>query len=96
MTPEQSEKGKAIDLAVFQIEKEFGKGSIMRLGTKDVLVPAEIIPTGSVSFDAALGVGGMPRGQGGGNFRPGVERQYHHCAARGGRSAETRRNGGLH
>ncbi len=63
MTPEQSEKGKAIDLAVFQIEKEFGKGSIMRLGTKDVLVPAEIIPTGSVSFDAALGVGGMPRGR---------------------------------
>ena len=63
MPPEQSEKGKAIDLAVFQIEKEFGKGSIMRLGTKDVLVPAEVIPTGSVSFDAALGVGGMPRGR---------------------------------
>ena len=63
MPAELSEKVKAIDLALFQIEKEFGKGSIMRLGTKDALVPVEIIPTGSVSFDAALGVGGMPRGR---------------------------------
>jgi recombination protein RecA len=63
MPAELSEKVKAIDLALFQIEKEFGKGSIMRLGAKDALVPVEIIPTGSVSFDAALGVGGMPRGR---------------------------------
>jgi recombination protein RecA len=63
MPEERIDKIKAIDLALMQIEKEFGKGSIMRLGTKDALVPVEIIPTGSVSFDAALGVGGMPRGR---------------------------------
>jgi len=63
MPPELSEKGKAIDLALTQIEKQFGKGSIMRLGSKDAFVPVEVIPTGSVSFDSALGVGGMPRGR---------------------------------
>ena len=52
------ERGRAIDLAVSQIEKQFGKGSIMRLGSKDALVPMAVIPTGAISFDAALGVGG--------------------------------------
>jgi recombination protein RecA len=56
------ERVKAIDLALSQIEKQFGKGSIMRLGSKDV-VPISVIPTGAVSFDAALGVGGFPRGR---------------------------------
>src|ERR1051326_941204 len=60
---EMVERGKAIDLALTQIEKQFGKGSIMKLGTKDALVPVDVIPTGSLSFDAALGVGGMPRGR---------------------------------
>jgi recombination protein RecA len=56
------ERAKAIDAAVGQIEKQFGKGSIMRLGQKDaVVVPS--IPTGAVSLDYALGVGGMPRGR---------------------------------
>ena len=63
MPEERTEKNRAIDLAVLQIEKDFGKGSIMRLGSKDALVPVDIIPTGSISFDAALGVGGMPRGR---------------------------------
>ena len=63
MPEDRTEKLKAIDLALTQIEKQFGKGSIMRLGTKDALVPVEVIPTGSMSFDAALGVGGMPRGR---------------------------------
>ena len=63
MPEERTEKLKAIDLALTQIEKQFGKGSIMRLGTKDALVPVEVIPTGSMAFDAALGVGGMPRGR---------------------------------
>jgi recombination protein RecA len=63
MPEERMEKAKAIDLALTQIEKQFGKGSIMRLGTKDALVPVEVIPTGALSFDAALGVGGMPRGR---------------------------------
>ncbi|HEY4682336.1 MAG TPA: recombinase RecA [Candidatus Acidoferrales bacterium] len=57
------EKTKAIDLALTQIEKQFGKGSIMRLGSKDILVPVSVIPTGSLALDAAMGVGGMPRGR---------------------------------
>src|SRR6201997_5562365 len=57
------ERSKAIDLALSQIEKQFGKGSIMRLGSKEAIVPISIIPTGAISFDAALGVGGFPRGR---------------------------------
>ncbi|MBZ0264672.1 recombinase RecA [bacterium] len=56
-------KGQAIDLAVSQIEKQFGKGSIMRLGDDGARVQAETIPTGSMSLDFALGVGGVPRGR---------------------------------
>src|SRR5947207_7926369 len=58
-----AERTRAIDLALTQIEKQFGKGSIMRLGAKDALGPVEVIPTGAISLDAALGVGGMPRGR---------------------------------
>ncbi len=57
------EKTKNLDLAISQIEKQYGKGSIMRLGNRDVLVPVSVIPTGSISIDAALGVGGFPRGR---------------------------------
>jgi recombination protein RecA len=57
------EKARALDLAMSQIEKQFGKGSIMRLGTKEAIVPIAVISTGSISFDAALGVGGVPRGR---------------------------------
>src|SRR5207237_96435 len=57
------ERTKAIDLAFAQIEKQFGKGSIMRLGSKEAIVPISVIPTGAISFDAALGVGGLPRGR---------------------------------
>jgi recombination protein RecA len=57
------ERIKAIDLALSQIEKQFGKGSIMRLGSKEAIVPISVIPTGAISFDAALGVGGFPRGR---------------------------------
>ncbi len=57
------EKARALDLAMSQIEKQFGKGSIMRLGTKEAIVPISVIPTGAISFDAALGVGGFPRGR---------------------------------
>jgi recombination protein RecA len=56
------ERSKAIDLALATIEKQFGKGSIMRLGSKEI-VPIAVIPTGAISFDAALGVGGFPRGR---------------------------------
>src|SRR6059036_1975391 len=57
------ERTKAIDLAFAQIEKQFGKGSIMRLGSKEAIVPISVIPTGAISFDAALGVGGFPKGR---------------------------------
>jgi recombination protein RecA len=57
------ERSRAIDLAVAQIEKQFGKGSIMRLGSKEAIVPISVISTGAISFDAALGVGGIPRGR---------------------------------
>src|SRR6187549_1133870 len=57
------ERGKAVELAVGQIEKQFGKGSIMRLGGKDAIAPIAAISTGSISIDWALGVGGLPRGR---------------------------------
>src|ERR1043165_7253481 len=60
---DRQEKTRAIDLALSQIEKQFGKGSIMRLGSKEAIVPIAVISTGSISFDAALGVGGFPRGR---------------------------------
>jgi recombination protein RecA len=63
MPEERTEKNKAIDLALVQIEKQFGKGSIMRLGAKGPLVAVDVISTGSLALDAALGVGGMPRGR---------------------------------
>lgn len=57
------DRKRQVELAITQIEKQFGKGSIMRLGTKDALVSVQVIPTGSLALDAALGVGGMPRGR---------------------------------
>jgi protein RecA len=54
---------KAVELAVGQIEKQFGKGSIMRLGQKGAIQPIDFISTGSISIDYALGVGGVPRGR---------------------------------
>jgi recombination protein RecA len=63
MPDERTEKSRAIDLALSQIEKQFGKGSIMRLGGLDLSQPMEAISSGSLSLDAALGVGGYPRGR---------------------------------
>jgi recombination protein RecA len=57
------ERDKAIDLAITQIEKQFGKGAIMRLGTEEALPDIAAIPTGALSLDLALGVGGVPRGR---------------------------------
>ena len=57
------EKEKAIELAVVQIEKQFGVGSIMRLGAEGAAVSIESIPTGSLTLDIALGIGGVPRGR---------------------------------
>ena len=55
-------KNKALEAAVTQIERAFGKGSIMRLGQREV-VEADVVPTGSISLDIALGIGGLPRGR---------------------------------
>ncbi len=57
------ERQKMLEAAISQIEKSYGKGSIMRLGSRDVLVPVSVIPSGCLSLDAALGVGGFPRGR---------------------------------
>ncbi len=57
------DRNRAIDTALSQLEKQFGKGSIMRLGSKEAIVPIAVISSGSISFDAALGVGGVPRGR---------------------------------
>src|SRR5580693_147470 len=57
------EKEKLLAAAISQIEKDHGKGAILRLGSRDVLVPVSVIPSGCLSIDAALGVGGFPRGR---------------------------------
>jgi recombination protein RecA len=57
------DKTKMLEAAIAQIEKSYGKGSIMRLGSRDVLVPVSVIPSSCLSIDAALGVGGFPRGR---------------------------------
>jgi recombination protein RecA len=60
---ERQERIKALEVAVGQIEKQFGKGSIMRLGQRNAVAPTEVISTGSISIDYALGIGGLPRGR---------------------------------
>src|SRR3954465_650632 len=60
---DEKERSRALENARGQIEKQFGKGSILRLGSKDSIVPVSVISTGSISLDAALGVGGFPRGR---------------------------------
>ena len=60
---DEKERARALENALSQIEKQFGKGSILRLGSKDAIVPVSVISTGSISLDAALGVGGLPRGR---------------------------------
>jgi recombination protein RecA len=57
------DKSKALDAALSQIERAFGKGSIMRLGANEQIVEIETVPTGSLGLDIALGVGGLPRGR---------------------------------
>src|SRR3989454_3008869 len=57
------ERLKAVEIAFGQIEKQFGKGSIMRLGQKGAIQPIDVIPTGAISIDFALGIGGLPRGR---------------------------------
>src|SRR5438094_10588173 len=60
---DDKERSRALELTLGQIEKQFGKGSILRLGSKDAIVPVAVISTGSISLDAAPGIGGFPRGR---------------------------------
>ncbi len=60
--PAAPDRGKALELALAQIDKQFGKGSVMRLG-EEGRAPIEVIPTGSIALDVALGIGGLPRGR---------------------------------
>ncbi|MEY3846130.1 MAG: hypothetical protein RJA66_397 [Actinomycetota bacterium] len=60
--PSPSDREKALDTALAQIDRQFGKGSVMRLGS-DERAPVEVIPTGSIALDVALGIGGLPRGR---------------------------------
>jgi recombination protein RecA len=60
--PSASDRDKALDTALAQIDKQFGKGSVMRLGS-DERAPIEVIPTGSIALDIALGIGGLPKGR---------------------------------
>ncbi|HSW50726.1 MAG TPA: ATPase domain-containing protein [Bryobacteraceae bacterium] len=59
---EERERRRAIDQALAQMEKQFGKGAVLRIGSR-AIVPVDVIPSGSISLDAALGVGGFPRGR---------------------------------
>lgn len=59
----EEERIKALKIAISQIEKQFGKGAVMRLGESESMVAAEVIPTGSIGLDYALGIGGIPRGR---------------------------------
>jgi recombination protein RecA len=63
MEQKQASRSRAIEAAVSQIEKQFGKGAVMRLGQKEAAVKVPAIPTGSIAFDLALGIGGFPRGR---------------------------------
>src|SRR5690242_8774403 len=60
---DEKERARALEQTLGQIEKQFGKGSILRLGSKDTIVPVAVISTGSIALDAALGTGGFPRGR---------------------------------
>jgi recombination protein RecA len=60
---DEKERARVLGVTLGQIEKQFGKGSILRLGSKDAIVPVSVISTGSITLDYALGVGGIPRGR---------------------------------
>src|SRR5207302_185967 len=63
MAESKNDRRQALELAISQIERQFGKGSVMRLGANGPLEEISVIPTGALSLDAALGIGGLPRGR---------------------------------
>src|SRR3974377_1948598 len=83
-------KYKALSAALSQIERQFGKGSVMRLGKNDKALDVEVISTGSLGLDIALGVGGLPRGRGVEIYGPessGKNTLALHCLCTGQRAA---------
>ena len=84
------DKTKALSAALSQIERQFGKGSVMKLGKNDRSMDIETISSGSLGLDIALGVGGLPKRPGGRNLRAGILRQDHAGAAHGGRRRRRR------
>src|SRR5258706_644155 len=72
---EDTEKKRALEAALSQIDRAFGKGSVMRLGQREKAVDADVVSTGSLGLDIALGIGGLPRGPVGGGYGPGTVRQ---------------------
>ena len=63
MAEVKNDRRQALELAISQIERQFGKGAVMRLGASGALEEVAVIPTGSLSLDVAVGIGGIPRGR---------------------------------
>ncbi len=93
---DQDEKLKALEAAKLQIEKQFGKGSLMKMGDGSELVGIEVIPSGSILLDEALGVGGYPRGRMVEIYGPESSGKDHPGPARDRRVPERRRHRGIH
>src|SRR2546425_3737550 len=72
MAEVKSDRKQALELALSQIERQFGKGAVMRLGARGPLEEIAVIPTGAISLDVALGIGGLPRGRGSEIYGPGA------------------------
>ena len=90
------DKSKALDAALSQIERSFGKGSIMRLGKNDKSMDIDVVSTGSLGLDIALGVGGLPRGRVVEIYGPKIVGQDHARLTCSGRSTEEWRYLRLH
>ena len=88
----REEKMKALDAALTQIEKAYGKGSVMKLGDSGANMNIETVPTGSLSLDLALGLGGIPKGRVIEIYGPEFQRQDDGGAPYGGRGAEAGRH----
>src|SRR2546421_4871698 len=85
------ERRKALNLAITQIEKTCGKGAIMRMGADSPRVRVEIIPTGAINLDAAIGIGGIPRGRATTHFGPESSRRTPLVLRRGPNAQRPRR-----
>ena len=95
-TKASATRARELDAAISSITKAYGDGAIMRLGDAQAHVKIDVIPTGALAIDLALGVGGLPRGRVDGNLRAGIFRQNHVDAPRHRQCAKSRRPRGVH